>query len=378
VTGAGRRFGLPTTILTIQPERCDRPIFTALESLLTTLLITGGCGFIGSQFIRLICRERPNYRVVNLDLLTYAGNPENLAGIEPSLNEGAYRFVRGDIADADLAAKVITEEKVDAVINFAAETHVDRSLLDSAPFLHANVEGTRVLLESAGRLGVQRFLQISTDEVYGSLEPTAPAFTEQHALEPNSPYAASKAAADLLVRAYHKSYGLPALITRCGNNYGPYQFPEKFLPLFITNALEDKPLPLYGDGLQIRDWIHVEDHARAILEVLENGGVGETYNVSAGNQQTNLHMAQWILDLMDKPPSLVRYVNDRPGHDRRYAIDAAKLRRELSWQPRIPLEAGLQATIDWYRDNRTWWQRIKSGEYRNYYAQQYGERLHQR
>jgi dTDP-glucose 4,6-dehydratase len=271
--------------------------------------------------------------------------------------------------------QVAGAEKVDAIVNFAAETHVDRSLLDSAPFLRTNVDGTRVLLDGAYRLGIARFLQVSTDEVYGSLGPSDPPFTEEHPLQPNSPYAASKAAADLLVRAYHKSYGVPALITRCGNNYGPYQFPEKFLPLFITNALEDRPLPLYGDGLQIRDWIHVEDHARALLQVLENGRIGETYNVSAGGEQTNLHMAQWVLSLMGKPASLLRSVTDRPGHDRRYGIDASKLRRELGWQPRIALDSGLRATIEWYQAQRGWWERIKSGEYRNYYAQQYAARL---
>jgi dTDP-glucose 4,6-dehydratase len=342
---------------------------------LNTLLVTGGCGFIGSQFIRLVLRERPGYRVVNLDLLTYAGNLENLAGDKRTLDKNVYRWIRGDIADADLVRQVAVDEQASAIVNFAAETHVDRSLLDSAPFLRTNVEGTRVLLDSAKRFGIQRFLQVSTDEVYGSLGPADPSFTEEHPLQPNSPYAASKAAADLLVRAYYKSYGVPALVTRCGNNYGPYQFPEKFLPLFITNALEDQPLPLYGDGQQIRDWIHVEDHARAVLQVLEQGKIGETYNISAGCEQTNLHMARWILRLMVKPETLLRRVVDRPGHDRRYGINAGKLRRELSWQPRISLEVGLQSTIDWYREQKSWWQRIKSGEYRKYYEQQYAERL---
>ena len=340
-----------------------------------TLLVTGGCGFIGSQFVKLVLRERPQYRVVNLDLLTYAGNPENLAHEERARDPGAYRFIHGDIADTKLVQETLSGEQADAIINFAAETHVDRSLLDSAPFLRTNVEGTRVLLDCASRLGIQRFLQVSTDEVYGSLEPSDPPFTEGHPLEPNSPYAASKAAADLLVRAYHKSYGVPALITRCGNNYGHYQFPEKFLPLFITNALDDQPLPLYGDGRQIRDWIHVEDHARALLCVLEDGAVGVTYNVSANGEHTNLHMAERVLSLMGKSSSLLRYVTDRPGHDRRYGIDASKLRRELGWQPLISLDDGLLATIVWYREQRGWWERIKSGEYRKYYAQQYGERL---
>jgi dTDP-glucose 4,6-dehydratase len=342
---------------------------------LKTLLVTGGCGFIGSQFIKLVLCERPQYRVINLDLLTYAGNPENLANEPRAQKRDAYQFIRGDIADTKLVRQIAGDEMVDAIVNLAAETHVDRSLLDSAPFLRTNVEGTRVLLENATRLGLHRFLQVSTDEVYGSLELSEAAFTEEHPLQPNSPYAASKAAADLLVRAYHKSYNLPALITRCGNNYGPYQFPEKFLPLFITNALEDLPLPLYGDGQQIRDWIHVEDHARALLQVLEQGEIGETYNVSANGEQTNRDMAERVLRLMGKPPSLLRYVTDRPGHDRRYGIDASKLRRQLGWQPRISLNDGLRTTIDWYGDHRGWWGRIKSGEYRKYYAQQYGERL---
>jgi len=342
---------------------------------LKTVLVTGGCGFIGSQFVKLVVRERPEYRLINLDLLTYAGNLENLAGIEAVASNNAHRLIRGDIADADLVGRITAEEKVEVIVNFAAETHVDRSLLDSAPFLRTNVEGTRVLLEAATRARVERFLQVSTDEVYGSLQPSDSPFTEEHPLRPNSPYAASKAAADLLVRAYQKSYGVPALISRCGNNYGPYQFPEKFLPLFITNALDDQPLPLYGDGQQIRDWIHVEDHARALLQVLERGQVGEIYNVSAGGERTNLHMAEWVLRLMKKPLSLLRYVGDRPGHDRRYSIDAHKLRGELGWQPQIALEAGLQKTIEWYREQRGWWERIKSGEYRKYYAQQYGERL---
>jgi dTDP-glucose 4,6-dehydratase len=346
-----------------------------MERRLRTLLITGGCGFIGSQFVKLIMRERPQYRLINLDLLTYAGNPENLADEEKTRDSNVYQFVHGDIADSKLVQEVLQRERIDAIVNFAAETHVDRSLIDTAPFLRTNVEGTRVLLESASRIGIGRFLQVSTDEVYGSLGPSDPPFLEEHALQPNSPYAASKAAADLLVRAYYKSYGVRVLITRCGNNYGPYQFPEKFLPLFVTNALDGLPLPLYGDGLQVRDWIHVEDHARALLTVLEQGRVGETYNISANCEQTNLHMAERLLKLMARPATLLRHVSDRPGHDRRYAIDAGKLARELGWQPCITLEEGLRTTIDWYRERREWWKRIKSGEYRKYYAQQYGERL---
>jgi dTDP-glucose 4,6-dehydratase len=329
---------------------------------LKTLLITGGCGFIGSHFIRLLRREKPQWRIVNLDLLTYAGNVDNLADLNFTPNDPQYRFVRSDIADSSLVRQIFETESLDGIVNFAAETHVDRSLLDSAPFVRTNIEGVRVLLEVAAQYGINRFVQVSTDEVYGSLAPDEPAFSEDSSLLPNSPYAASKAAADLLVRAYHRSYGISALITRCGNNYGPYQFPEKFLPLFITNALDDQPLPLYGDGRQIRDWIHVEDHARAVLQVLEHGLPGEIYNVSADEEQTNQIMAEWILDLLGKPRELICPVEDRPGHDRRYALKASKV-RGLGWQPSIPLEQGLSNTIDWYRSQRGWWERIKSGEY---------------
>lgn len=340
-----------------------------------TLLVTGGCGFIGSHLVRLIMRERPQWKVINVDLLTYAGNLENLADLAAIQDPSRYRFFRADIADAQAISTLFDSEKIDTLVNLAAETHVDRSLLDSAAFLRTNVEGTRVLLEAARRHGVVRFLQVSTDEVYGSLGPTDPPFTEESPLQPNSPYAASKAAADLLARAYYHSYDLPLLITRCGNNYGPYQFPEKLLPLFITNALEDRPLPLYGDGQNIRDWIHVEDHARAVLQVLEQGSPGESYNIGASQEQTNEQMTERILNILNKVRSLIRYVSDRPGHDRRYALDTTKIRSKLGWQPAIPLEDGLRATIAWYRDHRGWWERIKTGEYRNYYAQWYGKRL---
>jgi dTDP-glucose 4,6-dehydratase len=341
---------------------------------LKTLLITGGYGFIGSHFIHILRREKPQWRIVNLDLLTYAGNVDNLADLNFTTNDPQYRFVEGDIADLALARQIFETETPEAIVNFAAETHVDRSLLDSAPFVRTNIEGVRVLLEVAASYGMNRFLQVSTDEVYGSLAPDEPAFSEDSPLLPNSPYAASKAAADLLVRAYHRSYGISTLITRCGNNYGPYQFPEKFLPLFITNALDDQPLPLYGDGKQIRDWIHVEDHARAVLHVLENGVPGEVYNVSADGERMNQIMAEWILDLLGKPRELIRPVEDRPGHDRRYSLSASKI-RGLGWQPSIPLEQGLSNTIDWYRSQRGWWERIKSGEYRKYYSEMYGRRL---
>jgi dTDP-glucose 4,6-dehydratase len=339
-----------------------------------TFLITGGYGFIGSHFIRLLRRERPQWRIVNLDLLTYAGNVDNLADLNFAANESQYRFVRGDIADSSLVRQIFETESLDGVVNFAAETHVDRSLLDSAPFVRTNIEGVRVILEVATQHRINRFLQVSTDEVYGSLAPDEPAFSEDSPLNPNSPYAASKAAADLMIRAYHRSYGLPTLITRCGNNYGPYQFPEKFLPLFITNALDDQPLPLYGDGKQIRDWIHAEDHARAALHVLEHGVPGQIYNVSANEEQTNKFMAEWILDVLAKSRQLIRHVEDRPGHDRRYALQASRI-RALGWQPSISLEQGLSSTIDWYRSQRAWWERIKSGEYRKYYSEMYGQRL---
>jgi dTDP-glucose 4,6-dehydratase len=339
-----------------------------------TFLITGGYGFIGSHFIRLLRRERPQWRIVNLDLLTYAGNVDNLADLNFAANESQYRFVRGDIADSSLVRQIFQTESLDGVVNFAAETHVDRSLLDSAPFVRTNIAGVRVLLEVATQHRINRFLQVSTDEVYGSLAPDEPAFSEDSPLNPNSPYAASKAAADLMIRAYHRSYGLPTLITRCGNNYGPYQFPEKFLPLFITNALDDQPLPLYGDGKQIRDWIHAEDHARAALHVLEHGVPGQIYNVSANEEQTNKFMAEWILDVLAKSRQLIRHVEDRPGHDRRYALQASRI-RALGWQPSISLEQGLSSTIDWYRSQRAWWERIKSGEYRKYYSEMYGQRL---
>ena len=343
------------------------------ESL--TILVTGGCGFIGSHMVRLILQERPKWKVVNVDKLTYAGNLANLADEEGIQEPARYSFARADIADSKAMDALFASESIDMVINMAAETHVDRSLLDSAPFLRTNIEGTRVLLEAATHHKVSRFVQVSTDEVYGSLEPTDAPFKESSSLRPNSPYAASKAGADLLARSYHSSFSLPVLVTRCGNNYGSYQFPEKFLPLFITNALDDQPLPLYGDGQNIRDWIHVHDHVRALLRVLEAGVPGEIYNVGVGQQETNQVMAERILTILEKPSSLIHYVKDRPGHDRRYALNVAKMRKELGWEPLTSLEEGLQATVDWYRASRVWWEKVKNGEYRNYYAQWYGKRL---
>ncbi|MGW8322442.1 MAG: dTDP-glucose 4,6-dehydratase, partial [Thermodesulfobacteriota bacterium] len=321
------------------------------------ILVTGGAGFIGSNFVRYILEVHPAYEVVNLDLLTYAGNLENLADLEGRKN---YRFVRGDIADLGLLDGLFAAG-VDGVVNFAAESHVDRSIEAPGHFLATNILGTQALLETARRYRVNRFLQISTDEVYGSLAGKG-AFTEQSPLAPNSPYSASKASADLLCRAYWKTYDLPVMVTRCSNNYGPYQFPEKLIPLFITNALADEPLPVYGDGLYVRDWIYVRDHCSALDRVLHDGRAGEIYNVGADAERTNLEITQTILEKLDKDAGLVRHVKDRPGHDRRYAIDSSKIRTELGWRPETTFQDGMAETIDWYLRNEPWWQKIKSGE----------------
>ncbi len=333
------------------------------------ILVTGGAGFIGSNFVRYMLDEHPDCRIVNLDLLTYAGNLENLAEIESREN---YRFVRGDIADTELLEELFSGG-TDAVVNFAAESHVDRSIEDPAHFLNTNVLGTQALLEAARRHGVSRFLQISTDEVYGSLG-TEGRFTETSELAPNSPYSASKAAADLLARAYWKTYGLPVLVTRCSNNYGPYQFPEKLIPLFITNALADVPLPVYGDGLYVRDWIHVRDHCIALDRVLHDGEPGQVYNVGADEERNNLEITDIILRALGKDPSLIRHVKDRPGHDRRYAIDSGKIQDRLGWRPQTSFTEGMQQTVQWYIDHEPWWQKIKSGEYRHYYERMYSGR----
>jgi dTDP-glucose 4,6-dehydratase len=334
------------------------------------LLVTGGAGFIGANFVQYVLAERPEDEVVTLDLLTYAGNLTNL---EPVLDHPRLRFVRGDIADAALVGGLVAEG-IDAIVNVAAETHVDRSIDDATAFLATNVVGTQVLLDAARRAGVRRFLQVSTDEVYGSLGAEGH-FDEASPLAPNSPYAASKAAADCLVRAAHHTHGLDTVITRCSNNYGPYQFPEKLIPLFITNALADEPLPLYGDGRHVRDWIHVHDHCRAVDRVLRAGRSGEVYNVGGGNERPNEEIAHLILGALGKPASLLRYVQDRPGHDRRYAIDAGKLTRELGWRPEQAFTDGIAATVRWYREHRAWWEAIKSGAYRDYYDRMYRERL---
>jgi len=331
------------------------------------LLVTGGAGFIGSCFSQQAVLEHGD-DVVVLDALTYAGNLENLAALKTA---ESFRFVHGSICDPDAVAAAV--EGCEAVVNFAAESHVDRSLHDPDVFLETNVRGPRILMAAALRAGA-RFVQVSTDEVYGSLGATG-RFTESSPLAPSSPYAASKAAADLLVGAYRASYGLDAVVTRCGNNYGPRQFPEKLIPLFITNAMDDQPLPLYGDGLNVRDWIHVDDHCRAIRLVMERGMNGAVYNVSADTERTNREMCDAILRELGKSWDLVRYVADRPGHDRRYALDSSRLRQELGWKPSVELETGLRTTIDWYRENRGWWERVKSGEYRTFYERQYGTRL---
>ncbi|GIX03696.1 MAG: dTDP-glucose 4,6-dehydratase [Planctomycetaceae bacterium] len=341
------------------------------------ILVTGGCGFIGSNFIRWVWLHQPQVHIVNLDKLTYAGNPENLSDLveqDQTAPQPRYRFIQGDIADAALVRSVLLEHQFDAVINFAAESHVDRSILDASPFVQTNIVGTQTLMDACRAAEVPRFVQISTDEVYGSLGTTG-CFTEETPLAPNSPYAASKAAADLLVRAYCHTYDFPGIITRCSNNYGPWQFPEKIIPLFITNALQDEPLPVYGTGQNVRDWIYVEDHCRGIWTALMQGRAGEVYNFGGSAELTNLALTHRLLDLLGKPHSLVKFVADRPGHDWRYAMDWTKAQRELGWSPQVSLEDGLQRTITWYQAHADWVARVKSGEYRRYYCQQYGGRL---
>ena len=334
------------------------------------ILVTGGAGFIGSNHVRLLLAETPD-RVVNLDLLTYAGNLENLAGLE---DHPRYRFVRGDVRDGELLAELLAEERIEAVVHFAAESHVDRSIDAPGAFLDTNTRGTQVLLQAVRQHGPARVVVVSTDEVYGSLAADAPGFTEQTPLAPNSPYAASKAAADLMARAYHHTFGLDVCITRCSNNYGPYQFPEKLIPLMLTNALADQPLPVYGDGQNVRDWLHVEDHCRAVDLVMRGGRAGAVYNVGGQNEWTNLDLVRLLLQQVGKPESLITFVKDRPGHDRRYAIVADRIREELGWRPRHAFPDGLARTIAWYREHRSWWETIRSGAYRDYYERLYGRR----
>jgi len=333
------------------------------------LLVTGGAGFIGSNFIRYYLRVHPDSYIINLDKLTYAGNLENLAEIDRAVN---YRLVRGDVVDSDLVNELL-QPPPDAVVHFAAETHVDRSIADGREFVLTNVLGTYTLLTAARQRAVPRFLYVSTDEVYGSMKPGQSAH-EGSMLEPNSPYAASKASADLVARSFWQTYHLPVITTRCSNNYGPYQFPEKLIPLMIANALEGKKLPVYGDGLNERDWIFVEDHCRALDCVLESGRPGEVYNIGLGQPITNLEIVRALLRLLDRSDGLIEFVKDRPGHDRRYALDTGKIRNELGWTPRVGVQEGLKSTVEWYRAHLEWMEKVRGGEYRNYYDKVYTRR----
>ncbi len=334
------------------------------------VLVTGGAGFIGSNFVRYLLNDHPDITVVNFDKLTYAGNLENLSDV---MENPRHRFIKGDICDAAMVRTVLAENRSDAIVHLAAESHVDRSIMGSAIFVQTNVAGTGVLLEAAREHGIDRFIHVSTDEVYGSLGDTGK-FTEQTPLHPNSPYAASKAASDLLALAYHHTYGLPVVVTRCSNNYGPYQFPEKLIPLMIINALNDKPLPVYGDGLNVRDWLHVDDHSRAIDLVLQRGVPGEVYNIGGNNEWKNIDIVKRILKEVGKPESLISFVKDRPGHDRRYAMDAGKISKELGWKPSYRFEEGLDGTARWYMEKGDWWKHVLSGEYKDYYKVMYDDR----
>ncbi|WJQ07008.1 dTDP-glucose 4,6-dehydratase [Geobacillus stearothermophilus] len=335
------------------------------------LLVTGGAGFIGSNFVRYMLEKYPNYKVVNYDLLTYAGNLENLKDVE---NHPNYTFVKGDINNRELVDYLVKTHEIDVIVNFAAESHVDRSITDPDIFVKTNVLGTQALLDVAKANNIKKYVQISTDEVYGTLGETG-YFTEETPLAPNSPYSASKAGGDLLVRAYHETYGLNVNITRCSNNYGPYHFPEKLIPLMITNALEGKELPIYGDGQNIRDWLHVKDHCAAIDLVIHKGRPGEVYNIGGHNERTNNEIVHLIVEKLGVSKDLIKYVADRPGHDRRYAINPTKIMTELGWKPQYTFEEGIVETIQWYIDNQEWWKNIKSGEYMNYYRKQYGDKL---
>ncbi|MEX2217589.1 MAG: dTDP-glucose 4,6-dehydratase [Phycisphaerales bacterium] len=341
------------------------------------ILVTGGAGFIGSNFVRFVLSNRPETRVTNLDKLSYSGNLHNLADVE---RDPRYRFIHGDICDHLVVDRLVSQ--CDAIVHMAAESHVDRSILDAGPFIQTNIHGTQVLLDglrrhASGGHTAPRFLHVSTDEVYGQLplEPATLKFTEETPLAPNSPYAASKAASDFIVRAYHHTFGLDAVITRCSNNFGPYQFPEKVIPLFVTNLIENEPVPLYGDGRNIRDWIHVEDHCEAVLMALERGIAGEVYNIGGNNERSNLELTHAILRAMGKGPEMIRPVKDRLGHDLRYAIDSGKVQRELGWKPtRSAWPEALESTVRWYQEHQQWWRSVKTGEYRSYYARQYGRR----
>ena len=340
---------------------------TSFKFYVMRLLITGGAGFIGSNFVHYILYEHPEDEVVILDALTYAGNLENLKEAERNVR---YRFVKGDITDA--AAVDILVAECDAVVHFAAESHVDRSIVGPEAFVRTNVLGTFTLLEAARKHG-KRFHHVSTDEVFGALEPSDPAFDESTSYDPRSPYSSSKAASDHLVRAYHHTYGLPVTISNCSNNYGPYHFPEKLIPLVITNLLEGKKVPVYGDGLQVRDWLYVEDHARAIDLILRQGIIGETYCVGGNAEKENIWIVKKLLEILGLGEERIEYVKDRPGHDRRYAIDFTKIKTELGWEPTVTLEDGLKKTVEWFKQNENWWKNVKSGDYQKYYEKQYGK-----
>ena len=335
------------------------------------VLVTGGCGFIGSNLVKYLRKNRPQWKIVNFDKLTYAGNLENLTELE---GDPQHVFVRGDIGNRELVDHLILKEKIDSIMHLAAESHVDRSILGPEAFIVTNVLGTNVLLEAARHAKLSRFLMVSTDEVYGSLGPTG-LFTESTPLDPSSPYSSSKAAADLITLAYERTFGLDVVVTRCSNNYGPYQFPEKLIPLMVANAINDKPLPVYGDGTNVRDWLHVEDHCAALTLALEKGKKGECYNIGGNSERQNIQIVKAILSAVGKPESLIKYVKDRPGHDKRYAIDATKSTRELGWAPTHVFEKALGETVKWYLDHKPWWERILSGAYKTYFDSQYAARL---
>ncbi len=334
------------------------------------IMVTGGAGFIGSNFARMMLQKRPDYHVLVYDKLTYAGNPDNLDDLQ---GNPRFNFVKGDIADQEKVDGTVQLYGIDAIVNFAAESHVDRSIEEPGGFIQTDVFGVYVLLEATRKFGLERLLQVSTDEVYGTVQDDR-SFGEDDRLQPRSPYSSSKAGGELQCFAYHVTYGTPVVVTRGSNTYGPYQYPEKMLPLFITNAIEDKPIPMYGDGKYVRDWMHVLDHCEGIDRALHEGRPGQAYNIGGGNEWENIDVTYRVLDLLGKPRSLIQYVQDRPGHDRHYSITTGKAKEELGWQPQVPFEEGLEETVRWYLDNRNWWEKIKSGEFAEYYARMYGQR----
>jgi len=338
-----------------------------------TIIVTGGAGFIGSNFIFHMIKKYPEYRIICLDKLTYAGN---LSTLKPVMMNPKFRFVKEDICNREAVYKLFEEENPDIVVNFAAESHVDRSIENPGVFLETNIIGTAVLMDACRKYGIERFHQVSTDEVYGDLPLDRPdlLFTEETPIHTSSPYSSSKASADLLVMAYYRTYGLPVSISRCSNNYGPYQFPEKLIPLMVINALNDKPLPVYGNGMNVRDWLYVEDHCKAIDLIIHNSRTGETYNIGGHNEMSNIEIVKLICKILDKPESLITYVADRKGHDLRYAIDPTKINKDLGWKPEVMFADGIKKTIQWYLDNKDWWDEIIKGEYQNYYHKMYGNR----